>query len=165
MTFFWNCPRNYLGVWDLFLKTTPAAAADEEPHILLVDHEDTVPSFISDGNIIKEVSILEFSEECNAVENIANGLLFFWNEWNLGEFFICNPLREEVLEMPQPLAVSTAIGTFREHLAFYGMGFDSATNSYWIDRVCELPRFGLSRRLPMVNCFAMFTLWVQLHGE
>lgn len=102
---FLELPWNYLGVWDLFLKTTPAAAADEEPHILLVDHEDTVPSFISDGNIIKEVSILEFSEECNAVENIANGLLFFWNKWNLGEFFMCNPLREEVLEMPQPLAV------------------------------------------------------------
>ena len=54
-------------------------------------------SFISGGNIIKEIPILEFSEESNAVENIANGLLFFRKKWNLGEFFICNPLRGEVL--------------------------------------------------------------------
>lgn len=128
--------------------STRAAAADEEPHILLVDHEHTVHSFTSDSNTIKEMPILEFSEECNAVENIANGLLFFRNKWNLGEFFICNPLRGQVLEIPQPLAVSTGMGTFREHLAFYGMGLDCTTNSYKIVRVCELPRFGLSRRLP-----------------
>ncbi|KAJ4705873.1 F-box protein [Melia azedarach] len=122
-------------------------AADEEPELLPLSYFPGVAtgnehSFIYDGNVIKEsdIPILEFSKDGNYVHNVAYGLLCFQNRNFLGrELFLCNPVRGEFLKLPQPLPATLGNELYYEVMAWYGIGFDSTTNSYKIIQVRSFP--------------------------
>lgn len=112
-----------------------SASADEDNQILQITFASKPPFpfhllTLEDGNIIKGSGhpILELPnniQESNFISHSAYGLFCFHTRGGVGKAYLCNPLRKEVLELPQ----ATAGGDY------YGMGFDGTTNTYKIVRV------------------------------
>lgn len=115
-----------------------SASADEDNQILQLTFASKPPFpfhllTLEDGNIIKRSAhpILELPnniQESNFISHSAYGLFCFHTRGGVGKAYLCNPLRKEVLELPQ----ATAGGSW---LDFYGMGFDGTTSTYKIVRV------------------------------
>lgn len=136
--------------------STRLAAADEPQLLPLCNYIDAFDrkrraALTFDGNIIKESDcpspILDYSKRDHYyvfVEFVAYGLLLLQDCWaGRNKLFLCNPLRGEVLELPKPLQDCSKDFLLPRSLTSYGIGFDSATNSYKIVRLGREPRNNL----------------------
>lgn len=122
-------------------RSIPAA---DEPQIVpmpsLAGDEKALHSFICDIDLLKqsEHPVLEFYDQVvSRISVIAHGLVLFFGLADPGKICLCNPLRGEILELPRPRAVVSH--HFAEELTCFGIGFDSATNTYKIVRAYAQP--------------------------
>lgn len=122
-------------------RSIPAA---DEPQIVpmpaLAGDEKALHSFICDVNLVKrsERPVSEFHDRVvYRVSVIAHGLVLFVDKADQGNICLCNPLRGEILELPRPRAVVSH--HLAKHFTCFGIGFDSATNTYKIVRAYAQP--------------------------
>ncbi|KAH9652132.1 F-box domain-containing protein [Citrus sinensis] len=118
--------------------------AVDEPQIVpmpaLAGDEKALHSFICDVNLVKrsERPVSEFYDRvAYRVSVIAHGLVLFVDKADQGNICLCNPLRGEILELPRPRAVVSH--HLAKHFTCFGIGFDSATNTYKIVRAYAQP--------------------------
>ncbi|KAK4849370.1 hypothetical protein QYF36_024092 [Acer negundo] len=105
--------------------------ASQQPHVVLAPNNFPLSykSFTFNGNVLKESSRFPIVENNKCLDyihagEVGFGFTCFQYRYRLGEAFLFNPLRRQVLVLP----MATCIG--QPH--WYGMGIDSTINEYKI---------------------------------
>ncbi|KAK0586573.1 hypothetical protein LWI29_009083 [Acer saccharum] len=96
--------------------------------------------------------------DCLYVGEVGFGLACFQSYDRLGEAYLCNPLRRQVLVLPTVTVIDS--NAFRNR---YGMGFDSATNAYKIVHVVSSKN--ADRFVAEVYTFGTKSLWRRISSS